>query len=161
MQPDTGVAAVAHAIQLAVTPVFLLLGIGTMLAVMTNRLARIVDRARVLQRHVAESGRPAGPPLIRESATLARRGRLTSFAIALMTTAALLLSAIIAILFAGTLLDWDASRPVALLFIGAMLAVFFALLLFLREVFLAAAGLRLGLEQASAVDASTSRPVPE
>lgn len=161
MQPDTGVAAIAHAIQLSVTPVFLLLGIGTMLAVMTNRLARIVDRARALQRHVAESGRPAGPLLARESATLARRGRLTSLAIALMTTAALLVSAVIAMLFAGTLLGWDASTPVALLFIGTMLAVFLALLLFLREVFLATAGLRLGLEQASAADGKTARAVPE
>jgi hypothetical protein len=61
-----------------------------------------------------------------------------------MPTAALLISAIIATLFACTLLDWDASRPVALLFIGAMPAVFLALLLFLLEVFLATAGLRLG-----------------
>jgi Protein of unknown function (DUF2721) len=41
--------AVAHAIQLAVAPVFLLTGIGAILAVMTNRLGRIIDRARVLE----------------------------------------------------------------------------------------------------------------
>jgi hypothetical protein len=41
--------AVAHAIQLAVAPVFLLSGIGAILAVMTNRLGRIIDRARVLE----------------------------------------------------------------------------------------------------------------
>ena len=41
--------AIAHAIQLAVAPVFLLTGIGAILAVMTNRLGRIIDRARVLE----------------------------------------------------------------------------------------------------------------
>jgi hypothetical protein len=41
--------AVAHAIQLAVAPVFLLTGIAAILAVMTNRLGRIIDRARVLE----------------------------------------------------------------------------------------------------------------
>jgi hypothetical protein len=43
--------AVAHAIQLAVAPVFLLSGIGAILAVMTNRLGRIIDRARVLEKN--------------------------------------------------------------------------------------------------------------
>jgi Protein of unknown function (DUF2721) len=37
---------VAHTIQLAVAPVFLLSGIGAILVVMTNRLGRIIDRAR-------------------------------------------------------------------------------------------------------------------
>jgi Protein of unknown function (DUF2721) len=40
---------VAHAIQLAVAPVFLLSGIGAILAVMTSRLGRIIDRAHVLE----------------------------------------------------------------------------------------------------------------
>lgn len=40
---------VAHVIQLSVAPVFLLSGVGVMLTVFTNRLARIIDRARVLE----------------------------------------------------------------------------------------------------------------
>jgi Protein of unknown function (DUF2721) len=47
--PEFSDVAVAHAIQLAVAPVFLLYGIGAILAVMTNRLGRIIDRARVLE----------------------------------------------------------------------------------------------------------------
>jgi hypothetical protein len=43
--------AVVHAIQLAVAAVFLLSGIGAILAVMTNRLGRIIDRARVLEKN--------------------------------------------------------------------------------------------------------------
>jgi len=46
---DSGITAVAHVIQLSVAPVFLLSGIGAMLAVMTNRLARVIDRARALE----------------------------------------------------------------------------------------------------------------
>jgi hypothetical protein len=37
--------SVAHAIQLAVAPVFLLSGIGAILVVLTNRLGRSIDRA--------------------------------------------------------------------------------------------------------------------
>lgn len=41
--------AVAHAVQLAVAPVFLLTGISAFLTVMTNRLGRVIDRARILE----------------------------------------------------------------------------------------------------------------
>ena len=49
----SNIDAVAHVIQLSVAPVFLLSGIGAMLAVMTNRLARVIDRARVLEGKLA------------------------------------------------------------------------------------------------------------
>ncbi|WP_289284960.1 DUF2721 domain-containing protein, partial [Methylophaga sp. UBA1918] len=39
---------VTHAVQLALTPAFLLTGMAGILNVMANRLARIIDRARVL-----------------------------------------------------------------------------------------------------------------
>lgn len=145
MQEQAGLAAVAHVIQLALTPIFLLLGIGTMLAVMTNRLARIVDRARGLRREVGSSEQPSSGAL-RESATLTRRGTLISYSIALLTTAALLVSGVVAVLFAGASLGLDASLLVAILFIIAMAAVCVGLLLFLREIFLATAALRLGLD---------------
>ncbi|MDO9193884.1 MAG: DUF2721 domain-containing protein, partial [Undibacterium sp.] len=40
---------VAHIIQLSVAPVFLLAGVGTNLMVLTNRLARIIDRSRIIE----------------------------------------------------------------------------------------------------------------
>jgi hypothetical protein len=42
----TDIALIAHSIQLSVAPVFLLSGVGVLLGVLTNRLARVVDRAR-------------------------------------------------------------------------------------------------------------------
>jgi uncharacterized protein DUF2721 len=46
---------VSHAIQLSVAPVSLPSAIAAMLAVMTNRLARIVDRARAVHVHLASA----------------------------------------------------------------------------------------------------------
>ena len=40
---------IAHVIQAAIAPVFLLSGVAAMLGVLTNRLTRIVDRARALE----------------------------------------------------------------------------------------------------------------
>ena len=49
MPQQTGVTAVGHVIELAIAPVFLLSAIGAVLAVLTSRLSRIIDRARVLE----------------------------------------------------------------------------------------------------------------
>jgi len=143
MQQDSGITAIAHVIQLSVAPVFLLSGIGAMLAVMTNRLARVIDRARVLQTQLATGPADAGS-IERQLITLSRRAKLVSWSITLCTITALLVCAVIAMLFMGAFLRFDASVPVALLFVAAMLAFFLGLLSFLREIFLATANLRIG-----------------
>jgi hypothetical protein len=133
---------VAHAIQLAVAPVFLLSGIGAILVVMTNRLGRIIDRARVLEDRLAGASPEFRAPLHADLATLSRRAKLISCAITLCTVTALLVCTVIAMLFLSAFLRFDASVPVALLFIAAMLAFF--LLWFLREIYVATVNLRIG-----------------
>jgi uncharacterized protein DUF2721 len=139
--PDTGITAVAHAIQLAVAPVFLLSGVAGLLAVLTNRLARVIDRSRALAAPIATHA-PDTAAVQGERQTLARRAKFISRAIALCTISALLICAVIATLFVGAFARFDASVPVALLFVAAMVALFVGLLAFLREVFLATANLR-------------------
>jgi hypothetical protein len=140
---ETGISAVAHVIQLSVAPVFLLSGISGMLAVVTNRLSRVIDRARTL-----ESRPPANPSEAQDVhgqlAILSRRAKLANRAITLCTMTALLVCAVIAVLFLSAFLRFDASVPVALLFIAAMLAFFLGLLSFLREIFIATTSLRIG-----------------
>jgi hypothetical protein len=144
MMPDSGLTAVAHVIQLSVAPVFLLSGIGAMLAVMTTRLARIVDSARSLEAQLTTCGADSQPALHARLAVLSHRARVISGGIALCTVTALLVCALIAMLFLGTFFEFDAAVPVALLFIAAMLAFFVGLLLFLREIYVATANLRIG-----------------
>lgn len=145
------ITGIAHVIQLSIAPVFLLSAIGAMLAVMTNRLARIVDRARRSEARLAEAdaARASGAPSPAEVAgedlgLLSRRARLIGRAIFLCTTTALLVCAVIVALFVGAILGFDPSRAVALFFVAAMLAFFFGLLSFLREVLLATVSLRIG-----------------
>ncbi len=138
------VVDIAHAIELAVAPVFLLSGIGVFLGVLTNRLARIVDRAR----HVGESLRGAGsgaPEEAREQLSVAaRRSRFINVSITLSTVAALLVALVIALLFASTFVPINLAGSVAVLFVLAMIALVGALLSFLLEVRVAIAALRIG-----------------
>lgn len=141
MFQETAISAVAHVIELAVAPVFLLTGIGALLGVMTNRLARIVDRARTLERRSAVTAAQVGE-IEGELSTLSRRAKVVSLAIGLCTTTALLVSSVIVILFLGAFVPFDISTPVASLFVAAMVVLVVALVLFLREILLATAGLR-------------------
>jgi Protein of unknown function (DUF2721) len=144
MPQDPAVTAVAHVIQLAVAPVFLLTSIGAVLAVLTNRLSRVVDRARALEALLPDAG-PADQPGVRaELAALSRRAALVGRAITLCTLTALLVCSVIAILFLGASLGFNASATVSFLFVAAMLTFFSGLLCFLREVLIATAGLRIG-----------------
>ena len=147
MIPASDVHSVAHAIQLAVAPVFLLTGIGAMLSVMTNRLGRVIDRARFLE-HKLETAAGAENDAIRSHLrTLAYRAKLIGRAINLCTTTALLVCSVIALLFIGAFLGLDPSIPVALLFIAAMGALVAGLLWFLREIFVATSSLHIGPDQ--------------
>jgi hypothetical protein len=121
---DFSDVAVAHAIQLAVAPVFLRSGIGAILMVMTNRLGRIIDRARVLEERLDNASTEVHPTLRTDLATLSGRAKLISCAITLCTATALLVCAVIAVLFLSAFLRFDLSIPVALSFIAAMLPFF-------------------------------------
>jgi hypothetical protein len=136
--------AVAHAIQLAVAPVFLLSGIGAILVVMTNRLGRIIDRARVLEEKLDGASAAIVATLRADLGILSRRAKLISRAITLCTATALLVSTVIAVLFLSAFLRFDATIPVALLFIAAMSTFFLGLVWFLREIYLATVTLRIG-----------------
>lgn len=139
------VTTVAHAIQLSVAPVFLLTGIGAFLSVMTNRLGRIIDRARTLEGRFDTAAGDEHRDLLRaDLATLSRRARLIGRAITLCTAAALLICTVVALLFLGVFLAVDPSIAVALLFIVAMVSMVVGLLKFLREIFIATASLRIG-----------------
>lgn len=137
MPPVPALTDIAHVIQLSIAPVFLLTSIGTILSVLSTRLARVVDRSRVLNDRVPGVPEAARDPIRREVRLLIRRRGLVNLAITFGTTAALLVCLLIASAFIGALLNANVSVLVATLFILAMLAFVGALVSFLREVLLA------------------------
>ncbi len=133
---------VAHIIQVSVAPVFLMSGVGVMLTVFTNRLARIIDRARVLEERIHTAAEPQTAEIYSELNRLAKRSRWNEAAIALTTTTGLLISLVIVALFVDDMVAVDLSGLVALLFILAMLAFVGAFVSFLREIMLAMVRIR-------------------
>ena len=134
---------VAHVIQLSVAPVFLLTSVGTILAVLSTRLGRIVDRARVLRDRLPKLPADETEALKGELHLLANRRHLVNLAITAGVCAALFVCMLIAVAFIGSVLGVNTSVAVATMFIAAMVAFVVALLLFLREVLLAVASVRI------------------
>jgi hypothetical protein len=129
---------IAQVIQLAIAPVFLLTAVGTIIGVLSNRLARIVDRTRVLEDRI-EAGVPSAAEMQAELEVLGRRMGLSYLAIGLSVVCALFIGLLIVFAFADAFLSIDLSSAIGLLFIAGMLALIASLLAFLREIFLAVA----------------------
>ena len=137
MQSLSGITSIAHVIQLAVAPVFLLTGVGAILSVLVNRLGRVVDRFRTLEGIRPDAHEGAQDTAQTEMATLERRARLIHWAIGLCTGCALLVCVVIATLFVGSITRSEMGDIIAALFITAMLMLVVGLLCFLREIALA------------------------
>jgi hypothetical protein len=130
---STEVSQVAHTIQLAVAPVFLLAGIVAFINVCASRLARVIDRARVVEQRVLQTVGDEHDRLIDEIRVLDMRIKVVNRAILLSVVSSLLVCAVVILLFASSLLDVNLGTLIALLFIGSMLSIGSAFAIFIYE----------------------------
>lgn len=125
------VSNVAELIRLAVAPVFLLTGIGALLTVMTARLGRAIDRARVLNQST-RSGQPLDVIEREELRVMPGRIRYLKRSIFLALSAALLICLVIALLFISSFIYIPLALLIAVAFVlsmGLMVAALVSLLL--------------------------------
>ena len=141
---------IAHLIQVALTPIFLISAIGVTLNVLTSRLSRIVDRARLMEDRLLHPDYVHdGRDLHAQLEILARRSRWINAAIILITLSALFIALVVVMLFVNAFLRYELSVVIAGMFIMSMLTLATALLAFLIEVRIATATLRIGIIEAS------------
>jgi hypothetical protein len=129
----TSVTTVAQIIQLAVAPVFLLAGIGAFLNVCAGRLSRIVDRARQIEPLLLASRGGEHERWLGELRVLDRRMGLVSRAIFLTVLAAVLICAVVVLLFAASLFNAHYGTAISLLFIASMISIGLGFAVFLLE----------------------------
>ena len=142
-QPDLPhISHVAETIRLAVGPVFLLAGIGAFLNVCASRLARVIDRARVVEGLVTQSRGPDHERYVNEIRTLDRRIGIVNVCILLSVLSACMICLVVILLFANQLLSSRFDTLVALLFIGAMTCIAIGYALFIVETRIGSAVIR-------------------
>lgn len=114
----------ARAIQLSVAPVFLLTAIAGLLGVISNRLARVLDRAQRLQSVRDEA---------MDLALLKRRMTLLTRASEAVTTTGVLVAAVVAVTFISAIAVIDLTAIVVPLFVVAMVSLMVGLLTLLLD----------------------------
>lgn len=134
---DAHVFDITRVIQLAIAPVFMLTAIASIINALLGRLGRAVDRRRAVEGQVGRAT-DQDPDAVAELLLLARRIQLVLWSIGFAVLSALLVCVLIGTAFLGAYTSLDLSRTVAILFVAAVFALTGSLLLFMREVFLAA-----------------------
>jgi len=138
---------IGHVIQLAIAPVFLLTGVATKLTVLMNRLARIIDRARVLKQQLRQG---PDPECHEELDVLYVRWQLINYALTASTGCGFLICVIISCLFLNDTADLPLDRYIAGMFVLAMIALIASFLFLLREVFVSFRYMRMHLHDTPA-----------
>ena len=134
---------IAQTIQLALTPVFVLVALGNIMNLLSSRLGRVVDRSRRLQEvHEATVG-VEHDAVVREIRLVDRRILLINRAILLLVSSAVCIGLTVVLLFIEELFGTDLQPFAAGVFIVAIGLLMWALLLFLRETQLATDALRI------------------
>ena len=139
------IAGLIPVLQTAIGPVILISGVGLLLLLMTNRLGRIIDRARNLAAARKAASGDALAPIEAQLAILWRRARLIQTAIALAATSDLAAALLVITLFFTALLHLETAWIVGGLFCVCLACLIGALLIFIRDINLTLAALRLEL----------------
>jgi hypothetical protein len=133
-------------LQTAIGPVILISGIGLLLLSMTNRLGRVIDRARSLVRELSNAGETNKVTIEAQLRILWMRARLIRLAIVLSSMSALAAAILIIALFITALLGIESAWIVILLFIFCMACLIGSLVVFIHELNRSLSALKLELE---------------
>jgi hypothetical protein len=134
MFSTAAVTTIAQTIQLSLSPVFMLAGIGALLNVLAGRLSRVVDRARAVEQLHPRSTGPEHDRHVWELRLLNKRISVINAALVLAVSSAVMTCLVVALLFVSELIKLHIGTIVALSFILAMVLLIAALASFLIEV---------------------------
>lgn len=135
-------------IQLAITPVILITGLGSLMLTMTNRLGRIVDRTRILAGQARSASGEDRAHLESQLRILFRRASLVRMAVSLAATSMFVSGLLVVAIFLSALLQIEAGLALLALFVAAVGLLLGALVYFLRDINQALNALRLEVRRA-------------
>jgi len=131
--------------QSAISPIVLISGVGLLLLSFTNRLGRVIDRARFLVKEVENGNQNEIIPI--QINILYKRGRILRAAITSIVITVLVSSLLILLLFLGFLTDWNMKLLFLSFFIIAIISLIIAVMFFLADVTLTLKALKLQVKE--------------
>ena len=138
-------------IQLAITPVILLSGVGALLITLTNRMGRIVDRTRALAGQMRQAGTVAAEErghLERQLAIMWRRAKLVRIAVTFAGLSMLLSCVLVMGIFVDMSVESDFGLQLVVVFVSSVMCLIASLVAFLRDIWMSLWALSLEVEAA-------------
>ncbi len=118
--------------QSAISPIVLISGVGLLLLSFTNRLGRVIDRARFLVREMENGNQNEIIPI--QINILYKRGRILRAAITSIVVTILVASLLILLLLLGYFTDWNMKFFFLSFFITAIISLIISVMLFLTDI---------------------------
>ena len=155
-------------IQLAITPVILLTGVGALMLTLTNRFGRIVDRTRALAGQMRQADSEERLHLEGQLTILWRRARLVRLAVTFAGLTMFFSCGLVLAIFVDALLNRAFGLELVVIFVAAVLSLILAIVAFLRDIWLSLHALELELARArekkvsgvAAEETANQRPLP-
>lgn len=138
-------------IQLAITPVILISGIGALMLTLTNRLGRIVDRTRALAGQMHGAAGEDRAHLESQLAIMWRRARLQRLAVTLAGLSMLISCLLVLVIFVDALLGRRFGLELVVIFVASVLCLVSALAAFVRDIWVSLQALQLEVDRARRV----------
>jgi hypothetical protein len=137
-------------IQLAITPVILITGLGSLLLTMTNRLGRIVDRTRILAGQVrgAQGNETERAHLEAQLRIIYRRAGLVRRAVSMASGSMVCSCLLVVVIFAKGLTGVSLTWLIVTLFMMSLGCLLVSLVYFLRDIQVSLSALGLEVDRA-------------
>lgn len=129
-------------IQLALAPVFLIVGIGTLVNVATGRVARIIDRARWFENIAREEPERINQKTKREIQSLNKRMKFANWSINFLIASAVATCLNVILIMVNGLISTNMDVIILMTFMFSMVLLTGGLMAFFLEVSLATASLK-------------------
>ena len=129
--------SISEIMQSAVTPVFLLAGIGALMNVMTGRLGRIIDRLRYLQGYLSRVSDKDQEIILSNLKRLILRTKFINTALFFCTLSGLIVCIVIGSLFVGGIYQILLDNFISFAFILCMVCLILALIFLIFEILFA------------------------
>lgn len=123
-------------IQLAVTPVILLSGVGALMITLTNRMGRIVDRTRGLAGQVRGAAEPDRDHFNGQLGIMWRRAKLIRLAVTLAALSMLLSCLLVMVIFIDASIHREFGLEMVVIFAASIGCLIASLLAFLRDIWM-------------------------
>jgi len=135
-------------IQLAISPMILMTGVGGLMLTLTNRMGRIVDRTRSLAEKVRSAGAEERTHFESQLEILWSRAKMVRLAVTFAGTSMLLACLLVVVIFIDASLHREFGVELVVTFLASVLCLIAALVNFLRDIWLSLHALRIEVDRA-------------